>query len=258
MGGGTSCNDFYGYHGDFQLGTSSQYVTYSVVARCPPFPGASAIDSLTSIASHELVEAATDPLAIDNPAYLSPDTDHEAWGIPAGGEVGDMCEGYGNVFYTPADVPYLVQRTWSNKAAAAGSDPCQPAGLMPYYNAAAALTDEITVNDPMLGTYTSLGTRIPVGGTGTVTLDLYSTGATQPFTVQAFDLSSLFGGPQQLDITFNGQPMASGVNGDKLEMTVKVLQAGSGNAEILWIESGDPTSCEEGAYCPVWLGLVSN
>jgi len=73
MGGGSSCDAFYGYHGDYLL-TGTTYVTYSVVARCPPFPMTTAIDSVTAIASHELVEAATDPLAIDHPAYLQPDT----------------------------------------------------------------------------------------------------------------------------------------------------------------------------------------
>ena len=83
MGGGVSCNQFYGYHGDYAIKANS-YVTYSVVARCPPFPDTSAIHSVTSIASHELVEAATDPRAQDNPAWSQPDSAHLAWAVPAG------------------------------------------------------------------------------------------------------------------------------------------------------------------------------
>ncbi len=252
MGGGVSCNQFYGYHGDYAIKANS-YVTYSVVARCPPFPDTSAIDSVTSIASHELVEAATDPRAQDNPAWSQPDSAHLAWAVPAGGELGDLCAGYGNVFYTPSDVPYLVQRTWSNKAAAAGHDPCQPGGAVPYFNAAAVLPDTITINDPTLGMYTSLGVKIPVGGTGTVELDLYSDGPTSgPWTVSASDLSSLFGGPAELDCSFGGQAMATGQNGDKLELTIKVVAAGSGNAEVLWLQSS------LGQTQPVWLGVVGN
>jgi len=252
LDGGESCNAFYGYHNDFNLAGSS-YVTYSVVARCPPFPSTSAIDSLAAIASHEMIEAVTDPQVADNPAYLQPDLAHLAWAVPAGGELGDMCAGYGNVFYTPTDVPYLVQRSWSNKAAAAGHDPCQPDGATPYFNAAAVLTQTLTVNDPMLGMYSNVGLKIPVGGSATIDLDLYSDGPTSgPFTVTASDLSSLFGGPAELDVSFGGQATATGVNGQTVQMTVKVLSAGSGNAEILWIQS------ELGAVHPVWIGLITN
>jgi hypothetical protein len=253
-GGGTSCNQFYGYHDDYLL-KAGTYVTYSVVARCPPFPMQSAIDSIASIASHEMIEAVTDPLPSDNPAFYEPDVDHIAWAVPAGGEVGDMCAGYGDVFYYPSDVPYLVQRTWSNSAAAAGHDPCQPAGLTPYYNAAANFPGVVTVNDPNLGMYMSEGVTIPVGGSATVNLQLYSDGATGPFTVTGTDLSALFGGPAQLAITFNGQSMATGMNGDVIPMTIKVLAAGSGNSELVWIQSALSSTQ---AYQPVWLGVVAN
>jgi hypothetical protein len=246
QGGETSCDGFYGYHNDYAL-TGSTYVTYSVVARCAPFQGTTAIDSIASIASHEMIEAATDPLPQDNPAWLNPDTDHTAWAIPAGGELGDMCAGYGNVFYKPADVPYLVQRSWSNKAAAAGHDPCQPDGASPYFNAAAVLNDTVTVNDPVFGTYTTKGVKIPVGGTGTVTLDLYSDAPAPAWNVQAFDLASLFGGSPKLEVTM-GAP-ATGVNGDQLTLTIKVLQAGD---DVFWIQSGN------GSSPPVWLGVVGN
>jgi len=251
LGASASCNGFYGYHNDYALNATT-FVTYSVVARCPPFPSTSQIDSIASIASHEMIEAVTDPLVQDKPAYVMPDTDHTAWAIPAGGELGDMCAGYGNVFYTPSDVPYLVQRTWSNKAAAAGHDPCQPDGATPYFNAAAVVTDTVTVSDPNLGAYTTQGVKIPVGGTGTVTLDLYSDAPAPAWTVQGYDLSSLFGGPQELAVTIGGQATATGVNGDRLTLTIKVLQGGTGGGEILWIQS------TAGSTMPVWIGVVGN
>jgi hypothetical protein len=249
--GGASCDAFYGYHSDYAL-SGSTFVSYSVVARCPPFPSTSAIDSIASIASHEMIEAATDPLPETSPAWATPDADHAGWAIPAGGELGDMCAGFGNVFYYPADVPYLVQRTWSNKAAAAGHDPCEPDGASPYFNAAAVLNDTVTVDDPTNGTYTTKGVKIPVGGTGTVMLDLYSDGPAPAWNVQGYDLSSLFGGTPELEVTIAGQSMATGVNGDHLELTVKVLQAGMDGVEILWIQSAN------GNTMPVWLGVVGN
>ena len=42
--------------------------------------------------------------------------------------------------------------------------------------------------------------------------------------------------------------MATGQNGDKLELTIKVVAAGSGNAEVLWLQSS------LGQTQPVWLG----
>jgi hypothetical protein len=250
--GGTSCSEFYGYHDDFSL-SGTTYVTYSVVARCPPFPMTSAIDSITSIASHELIEAATDPLVADDPAWAEPDQDHLAWEIPAGGELGDMCAGFGNVFYKPSDVPYLVQRTWSNKAAAASQDPCEPDGAVPYFNSAAVLTQNVTVNGSTFGNFTTQGTVIPVGSTGTVQLDLYSDAPTSgPWTVQALDFSSLFGGPTELEFSFGGKPMITGKNGDKIELSIKVMQKGSGGAEVMWIQSSI------GQVQTVWLGVVGN
>jgi hypothetical protein len=252
QGGGASCSDFFGYHDDFML-SGSTFVTYSVVARCPPFPMTSDIDSVASIASHELIEAATDPRVNDEPAYAQPDADHLAWAIPAGGELGDMCAGFGDVFYKPADVPFLVQRSWSNKAAMAGHDPCQPDGAMPYFNSAVVVTDTVTVSNPPSGTFMTKGINIAVGKTSTVELDLYSDAKSGPWTVQAFDLASLFGtGPQELDISFGGKTMATGSNGDKIPMTVKVLQKGQGGAEVLWIQS------TSGQTQNVWLALIGN
>lgn len=249
QGGGSSCSAFYGYHNDYML--AGTYLTYSVVARCPPFPMTSAIDSITAIASHELVEAATDPEPVGHPAWASPDFEHLAWELPAGGELGDMCAGFGDVFYEPSDVPYLVQRTWSNQAAAAGHDPCQPGGAKPYFNSAVVVTQNVTDDDPVFGTFTQKGIKIPVGGTGTVELDLYSDAPTSgPWTVQAFDISSLMGGPAELE--FGGTGTFKGKNADRVTLDIKVKQAGQGGAELLWIQSS------MGQTQSVWLALVGH
>jgi hypothetical protein len=257
QGGGASCSQFYGYHGDFAL--ASKAVTYSVIARCTPFPGTSAIDSVAAIASHELVEAATDPLQ-ENPAYSQPDPDHAAWATLAGGELGDMCAGFGNVFYKPADVPYLVQRTWSNKAAAASLDPCQPDGVTPNFNTAAVLNDTVTFSG-LTGTTMTKGVKIPAGGTGTVELDLYSSTATSgPWTVQAFDGASYLsmgGSPAELAVSFpGGGSTATGKNGDKLHLTINVLTADPSGGELFMLVSTLGT----GSSAPqtYWVGLVGN
>jgi len=254
QGGGTSCNSFYGYHNDFAF-SAGKYVTYSVIARCAAFPGTCAIDSIAAIASHEFVEAATDPQPQDHPAYYQPDTDHAAWGFLGGGEVGDMCASFGNVFYKPADLPYLVQRTWSNKAAAASLDPCEPDGVMPYFNAGAVLNDTVTV-----GGAATKGVKIAAGATGTVTLDLFSSGPTSgPWSVQAVDgLSylSMGGSPPELSLSFAGgtSDTATGKNGDKLTLNIKVLTADPSGGELFMLVSTLGTSMT--APQTYWIGLV--
>lgn len=248
---GTSCNAFYGYHDDFSF-SAGGFVTYSVVARCPPFPSTSAIDSVAAIASHEFVEAATDPLPSDHPAYFQPDADHAAWAFLGGGELGDMCAAFGNVFYKPSDLPYLVQRTWSNKAAAASLDPCEPAGLTPYFNAAAVLNDAVNV-----GGAATKGVKIAKGATGTVTLDLYSSGPTSgPWTVQAVDGMGFFGGPAELSLSFAGgtSDTTTGKNGDKLTLNIKVLTADPSGGELFLLVN----TLGAGMNAPqtYWIGLV--
>jgi hypothetical protein len=235
---GTSCNQFFGYHDDFAI-SAGKFVSYSVVARCPPFPGTSAIDSIAAIASHELIEAATDPLPTDKPAYIQPDSDHVAWAQLGGGELGDMCASFGNVFYKPSDVPYLVQRTWSNKAAAASLDPCEPAGASPYFK----------------------GVKIAAGAKGTVTLDLFSSAATSgPWTVQAFDgmsYLSMGAAPPELSLSFaGGASTATGKNGDKLTLDIQVMTADPSGSELFVLVS----TLGSGSSAPqtYWIGAVGN
>src|SRR6185437_13055959 len=143
--GGVTCQAFQGYHDSFPLGGGD--VIYAIVPRCPPPPvqGVTDADQMTAEASHELVEAATDPLPSSKPAYVTVDAPSHAWELLGGGEIGDLCAGFGDVFYKPTGFDNLVQRVWSNAAAAAGHDPCQPNGATPYFNSAPVLADTITI-----------------------------------------------------------------------------------------------------------------
>ena len=145
MGGGVGCQDYNGYHNDFQL-QNGKYVIYAVMPRCPPPVKADTLtDMMAAIASHELIEAATDPLPQDQPAFQTVDADHAGWELVTGGtENGDLCAPFPGVFSrTMPNLPYLVQRTWSNVAGAAGHDPCAPLGVDPYFNSAPVLTDSV-------------------------------------------------------------------------------------------------------------------
>ena len=97
-GGGTSCIDFCGYHWYIQGSTPEIY--YAAM----PFPscngclgGLSQIDALTSVSSHELIEAITDP---------HPWT---GWNS-AQGEIGDIC-----AWQEDTVAGYTVQKEWSNQ-----------------------------------------------------------------------------------------------------------------------------------------------
>ncbi len=101
---------FSGYHGSMKVGSTD--VVYAVIARCKTV-------AMSSVTAHELFEAATDPYFS---AYQGFSDFQNRPNI--GGEIGDLCEGRTDV--VPSDVGYPVPRIWSNAAASAGHDPCQP------------------------------------------------------------------------------------------------------------------------------------
>jgi hypothetical protein len=95
--GNKSCQAFCGYHE-----ATDENIFYAAM----PFPGCAGCegglaipDALTSISSHELCEAITDPI---------PGT---GWYDDANGEIGDIC-----AWKTKTLGGYLVQLEWSNSA----------------------------------------------------------------------------------------------------------------------------------------------
>lgn len=250
MLGGTSCNAFNGYHNDFQIGATGTFVTYTVISRCQ-MQGVSLQDMMTATASHEFLEAATDPLATDNPAWATVDESDIVWSqVNGGGELGDLCAAYPDSFYKPADLNYLVQRIWSNAAAAAGHDPCEPDGTNPYFNSAPVMSDALTLNIPGFGVANAMGVKIPQGQSVTVELDLYSDAPTSgPWNISAIDFNSAFmGGPAALTFAFD---QTSGQNGDKVHLTI-THNTNDPSGAPFWIQN------DLGNQSTVWLGVVGN
>jgi hypothetical protein len=203
-------------------------------------------DFLTFATSHELVEAVADPLGT---GYFGWDAEHEYWFDFLGAELADACE-----FSSPAKLGNgTVARIWSNKAAALGSDPCVPA--LPgdvYFNSAAVLDDSVSfaLPFPSIPPVSTKGVHIPVGQSATVELDLFSSAPTTgPWSVSAVDLASLEKAPAQLQFTFD---KTSGQAGDKLHVTIHVLSAGQGNAELFEVVS------TLGSQTHYWFGIVGN
>jgi hypothetical protein len=119
-GVGTSCVQFCAYHGTFRVqnGAGTQFnINYGVVpdqgGTCAGGCGAnpSRVNNLTSVASHELVEAVTDPavgLAGGIGAPLG-------WYDPTFGEIGDICNGQQGTT-TGNGHTYVIQLEFSNAA----------------------------------------------------------------------------------------------------------------------------------------------
>jgi hypothetical protein len=248
---GTSCTSFYGYHGQSTSASGAAYV-YAVLPRCHDAVHTD-LANVTNSTSHELLEASTNPWFSTAPAYASVDPAHAVWAIATGGstELGDMCALMpGAGYLQPSDLPYAVQRMWSNAAAAASHDPCVPAPSGPYFNAAPVLPDMVTINIGSMGSITTQAVRIPVGQSRTIDVELYSDAPTAgPWKVEALDLATLENKPAALDLKLDAD---SGKNGDVLHLTITPLQAGTKGLEAFYVGSGLQ------GRSALWVGLVSN
>jgi hypothetical protein len=263
LGNVQSCVAFGGYHDDAQVtpdggGATANYA-YAIIPTC-----STSVDSLTAVLSHEWVEASTDPYVTangtftlsggPNSAYFNVDQDHVVWGVLGGGEAGDLCEPEGaGAYILPTDIGNAVQRTWSNVAAMGSHDPCVPDPTSAFFDSAPVLNETVTFTSSLTSPITSKGVTIPVGQSKTIEVDLFSDGPTAgPWTVQADDVLykyyGSYGVPQTLTFSWD---RTSGVNGEKLHLTVHVTQGSIvGNGHAFMITS------TLGSRIAVWPGLV--
>jgi hypothetical protein len=244
----TGCMNFGGYHDSLVLDAAhnSLEIAYAVIPFCTMYGLlTNPTDSLSGSSSHEIIEAVTDPKVATHPAWGAVDLPHRYWGLPSGQELGDLCVNQ-TAFYTPADVGYVVQRTWSNQAIAKGHDPCvaAPVGL-PYFNAVPSLGDTVAL--PAVGNVK--GVHIPAGASRTIDVHLFSDGPTAPFTVSAFELS-LFDSVDHLSLSFDDP---TGQNGQVLHLTITVQSPSVASAEFFELDSTLPTG-----EVHSWYGLVGN
>jgi hypothetical protein len=243
--GSESCIAFGGYHSSIVLDAAhgSKAVPYAVIPRCATFAGLDANDTLTVTTSHEIIEAATDPLPLSKPAYVDIDSDHHSWiEVYGGGEVADMCnlpEAQGAVL---PGTSHLVQRSWSNAAALLGHDPCIP--TLPsavYFNASPELPDDVTLAGGIMGK----GVKMAVGETRTIPIHIFSEGPTAPIKVVPEDFTEITGGTKQLELTLDQD---TALNGQTLHLTIHVI--GSKKEQLFRISSF------EGGGWNYWIGAV--
>lgn len=239
-----SCSSFGGYHDDVII--NGQMIAYAVLPECPSFGSLTQQDAVTAAASHELSEAATDPYPTDATAYGQVDLDHIGWEFfLGGGEVGDMCAQFGTSYYTPTDLPYVVQRNWSNASAKAGHDPCQPSDGKAYFNTAPIFPDKVTTR----GGVQTRGVLVPVGQSKTIPLDLFSDGPTTGAWQVSAEVRTR-GGAAPITATFD---TTSGQNGDKLNLTLTSTAAVSSTSHTATLV----VTSQLGGRNNVWVGIIA-
>jgi hypothetical protein len=125
-----SCVDFGGYHSSARR--SGVELAYAVIPTCPGFHrGLADVEVREMATSHELIEAATDPLPSNHPGFQLRDPT-SPW-LALGEEVADLCT-RGDTTDVWREAGFVAQRSWSNAAAGVG-DPCVPVPTdAPYYS----------------------------------------------------------------------------------------------------------------------------
>jgi hypothetical protein len=276
QGTDVSCTNFGAFHDTASVGSTS--VAYAVIPRCDAYKTAADVSSggrdfVTFAASHELLEAATDPDP-GNPAYYGVDAAHELWEQVFATEVGDLCARGQRWDTPPNDVGVAVQRMWSNTAAKAGHDPCIPALSNVYFNAVPVLTESMPQDAPgasqgggsgdsdepnggdagesNAGGQATKVVTIKSGAKKTIDVKLSSDGPTSgEWTVRVMDWDNRKGtGKENLAFELD---RPSGKNGDTLHLTI-TAKASTDGAD--WVPHPFVLVSTLGNQSTYWPGLV--
>jgi hypothetical protein len=208
-----------GYHWETESG--AYHVPYAVIPTCSSGSLVEGASDLEASASHELIEAATDPFPDSAIAYGLTDLT-DPW-VYTAGEVADLCEGL-----TTQEAGFTAQRVWSNSAAAAGASPCVPASSEPFYDVSPSPSQTQVV---------------AAGGHVTFTLTGFSTTAAAPWAL------TLFPGPSSFTPTTTlGASMINNGQTTTLTVTVPAGTPSNGYAAIFVTSS---RSAADFTYWPV-------
>ncbi len=240
---GTTCTNVGGYHSAAAASGGGNYI-YAVIPECNAAAigsrkFASELDLITFEASHEILEAATDPtISIGDIVpvtvtggwyndFAKDLVDDYAWNTFGDGEVADFCvDQFGPALGgTPLDTASagtnVVQRIWSVSAAKAGHNPCVPipSGEV-YFNAAPAEGSDIVIVNGSSPT--------------TIEVDAFSDAA-KSWTLLGVDSAVLEAQPATMTLSFaNGSmesigqgislPSIPATNGAKAQLSVTLLE----------------------------------
>jgi hypothetical protein len=254
---GACCSEYDGYHYETKAGSTS--LAYAVSCACPGFDGPSytPIQERTVDMSHELFESATDPFPVSNPAYTQEDDADIVWTLVTDGEVSDMCEFNDDANVVPPGSTYMIQRSWSNAAAARGDNPCVPVvTTTPYLNSFPSLS---TIADPALASgFMTQAVNIPLGQKKTISLKLSSAAPTDnTWSVKVYDYDAITGAATPgLALSLD---KATGRNGDVLQLTITAKKADTqigGEAFIVVSDYGNKSDPDFESQ--LTMGLVTN
>jgi hypothetical protein len=259
---GACCTNYDGYHYEADVGTGAAKVTvpYALSCACSGFDGPKVTDvqERTVDMSHELVEAATDPFPDTDPAYTQEDIADIVWTLVTDGEVADLCEFNDDANVIPPGGTYMVQRTWSNAAAARFQNPCVPVmTTTPYFNTFPQLSS-VMYNDGVDAPFATQGVQIPLGQTKTIDLALKSAGAVGgTWTVSTFDYNdAIVGGAAETTIR---PARTSGGDGVVVPLVLSPSVEDAylrGEAFIIWSDYGNPGDPDFESQ--VNMGLITN
>ena len=230
VGGSTLCQiSGGGYHYESAVQAHGHSFAYAVVSPCPGLP-APAPENIVWAASHELIEACTDPYPVSTPGYVMLDP-MQPWSA-IGGEVGDLCT-YVLPQWSEGGYTYL-QRAYSNASAAAGGAPCIPSPG-PYFG---------TDVEPQ--TFVS----VAAGKSATFQVKGWSTAAVPAWSLSAS--SYPVQGMAQVGITFGSNFLD---NGQATTLTVD-MPAGTASSTYVDVlvtsqnQAGDYSTAIVGVYVP--------
>jgi hypothetical protein len=214
------------------------------VQHCPLEPGQTTLSQLTEVASHEVLEAATDPDGASGYG-LTPSVPSEPWlddawhtfVSPAMNELADLCHDA-----RTQEGDWVYQRSWSNALAAAGGDPCAPATGAAYFSASPsqdwyAVAPGASVDIPVTGWSTA-----PVADWLLAPRAIYTSGPT--FTTR------LTAARTQL---YNGRTAAVLQNGTQITYTVTApASTPSGAFAVFWLQSIAADTPAGADYLHLW------
>jgi hypothetical protein len=243
-------NGYGGFH--MSISAARGTIPIAVVADCGAYGPWTELDTITIAGSHEVIEACTDPQPTTlTPAYSTIDANGWAMHVALSGneENGDMCTINNAYARPPAPYGYLLQRGWSNHAAAAGNlDPCTPdmKPEQPYVGAYPVMPDTVSV----FANGSGPGVKIAVGSSHTIEVDCFSFEPTAPFTVVAREIDA----PNPPNLAFAWDKTTC-VNGDKLQLTITVNHGDISGTEKMIVRAKlanvtDPQSTS-------WAGIIS-
>lgn len=178
-----SCYAFYGYH--YFVRRNGLAFSYAVMPTCPVQARSQTdMDQMEYGTSHEIIEAATDPYPLDDPAWTFPARYLDAWTFASGHENADICILESRVW---REGGHVYTPVWSSVAAMAGNtDPCIPSDpTSEYINNSVSPSEIQTVDVGTSATFTITGfSNLPVAdwrlsarptGAFTPTVDLSTT-----------------------------------------------------------------------------------